>query len=547
MAEKGNNSDSPEVTWRRQRRGLLRFGAGPTTGGDSGPTAVPFEEGKIKSGKLANLTMWQAILVLSWPVLIESFLNALVGMVDTTLAASLSEAATDAVGAASYFLWFIGLVGMAIGIGVTAMISRAMGRGRVAAANAALGQAVTLSLVIGGVVAVMIYAAAPWIASLLAMEGEAKGLAVEYLRILSVGVPAQTLLLASIAACRGAGDAVKPLQVMISVNIVNMLVSFALSGATLSFATAKADGTLTQVTVLPGVDLFGFGLGGIAWGSVVAWYCGAGLITLTLIRGTHGLRIIGRRLRPHLHTMRRLIRVGLPNFFETFGMWFGNFLIIYLVGQLQAGRTAAASGAAETGLLGSHIVAIRIEAFSFMPGFAMSMAAATLAGQYLGAKAPRMATLAVLRCTVIASVIMAVFGFAFIFAGGAIVGLFTPQPTHLEIAPDLLLICGITQVPFAIAICVRGALRGAGDARVVMILTLITTYLVRLPAAWLATGVELDLFGIALPNPDPLRTVFGLDLHPLVALWLALCGEHVVRAVVFVARFLQGGWRSTKV
>jgi len=57
----------------------------------------PTPEGKIRSGRLAGLTMWQAIFVLSWPVLIESLLAATVGLVDTTLAAGLSEAATEAV------------------------------------------------------------------------------------------------------------------------------------------------------------------------------------------------------------------------------------------------------------------------------------------------------------------------------------------------------------------------------------------------------------------------------------------------------------------
>ena len=95
--------------------------------GDAAPEgSAPLinKQGTIRSGRLKGLTMWHAIWVLSWPVLIESFLNALVGLVDTTLAASLSEAATDAVGAASYFLWFISLVGMALGVGVTALVAR---------------------------------------------------------------------------------------------------------------------------------------------------------------------------------------------------------------------------------------------------------------------------------------------------------------------------------------------------------------------------------------------------------------------------------------
>src|SRR5204863_7143728 len=104
------------------------------------PARAAAVDGRIRSGRLAGLGMGAAIWVLAWPILAESFLNSLVGLTDTFLSAQLSEAATDAIGGASYLLWFIGLVVQAIGVGATALISRAVGRGRVAVANAAVGQ-----------------------------------------------------------------------------------------------------------------------------------------------------------------------------------------------------------------------------------------------------------------------------------------------------------------------------------------------------------------------------------------------------------------------
>jgi putative MATE family efflux protein len=527
----------------RLPRPLRRFFAGPSAGGDAAPSEIAVsEEGRIKSGKLAGLTMWHAIWVLAWPVLIESFLNAAVGLVDTTLAANLGESATDAVGAASYFLWFIGLVGMSIGVGVTAMIARAMGKGRVAAANAALGQSAVVAAAAGIAVGILIATLAPNIASLLAMEGDAKAMAIRYLRILAVGVPAQTILLSSIAACRGAGDSLRPLRVMAMVNTVNIAASFILAGTPFAI-TQIQNGETARRTLIPAVETFSLGITGVAWGSVIAWYVGLALILSGLIRGTHGLKLMRHRIRLHARTLTRLLRVGTPNFIETFGMWFGNFIIIFFVGRAQA--RLIDEGLSTGGLLGSHIIAIRVEALSFLPGFAMSLAAATLAGQYLGARSPRLARTAVLRCTAIAAAIMFCFGVAFLTIPQHIVGLLSPEPAHLRLSPQLLFVCGITQVPFAIGICIRGSLRGAGDTRTVMILTWISTYLVRVPLAWLASGVQLSLFGITLHNPAPLQTHF--DIHPLVAIWIALCTEHVVRASFFVARFLQGGWQHVKV
>ncbi|MCA9294689.1 MAG: hypothetical protein KDA20_12840, partial [Phycisphaerales bacterium] len=93
------------------------------------------------------------------------------------------------------------------------------------------------------------------------------------------------------------------------------------------------------------------------------------------------------------------------------------------------------------------------------------------------------------------------------------------------------------------------------DTRVVMMLTWISTYGIRLPLAWLGSGVDipLDLLpswlgggaGVVLPNPAPLQHLF--DIGPLAGMWIGLCTEHLTRATVFTARFLQGGWQRVKV
>ena len=90
--------------------------------------------------------MGAAILTLAWPVLAESFLNALVGLTDTVLSTAISNAATDAVSGAAYVNWFMGLVVQSLGLGATALISRAVGGNRLGVANAALGQSVLLAL-----------------------------------------------------------------------------------------------------------------------------------------------------------------------------------------------------------------------------------------------------------------------------------------------------------------------------------------------------------------------------------------------------------------
>ena len=52
----------------------------------------------------------------------------------------------------------------------------------------------------------------------------------------------------------------------------------------------------------------------------------------------------------------------------------------------------------DDGALGAHGMVVQIESISFMPGFALGMAASTLAGQYLGAQSKLGAAHAVRVC-----------------------------------------------------------------------------------------------------------------------------------------------------
>ena len=488
-------------------------------------------DGRLKSGRLAGLTLRAAIWVLAWPVLVDSLLNTLVGLTDTVLAAGISEPAADAVGMASYFMWFFGLVVMALDVGATALVSRSVGAGRLAVASAAVGQTLLLAIAAGLGLGLLVWASSGTVATLLFPEPESNQAFHDYMKIMALDVPFMALLYAGIACLRGCGDTFRPMRAMIVVNLVNMAASWTLAGVDLKTAAVIHGQPVTRVLIH---NPFGFDLGvtGIAVGTTIGHAVGAVIILGVLVRGVSGVKLRRRRLRPHAHTLRRLVRVGLPNFAETLGMWAGNFLVVLMVGWLGPG------------MVGAHSVAIRIEAFSFQPGFALGLAAATLAGQYLGAGSPRMARRAILVCTGAAVAIMASMGVVFIAAPRFCVGLISTQPTHLELTPRLLFVTGMVQIPFAIGIVLRTAMRGAGDVRAVWYITWLTTYGARLPLVYLLSGVDIPLpewmGGGVVTNPWPWD--WGLT-----GLWIGLCIEVTIRGVAFVWRFLHGGWARARV
>lgn len=457
------------------------------------------------AGRLAGLSLPRQVLVLSvWPLL-EQLMNFLVGTVDLTLAArlepdALGVAAADALGVAGYIGWLMGLLHMAVGIGGAALVARAVGGRHKRLANAAVGQAMILALIAGGVLGALVFFGAGLIGAAADLGTRALELCVLYLRIIAVAAPLSALLFVGGACLRGAGDTATPFWVMVGVNVVNV--------------------TASVLFVYGPEPIGGHGVAGIAAGTFIAWSVGAALILRALFRGSADMRLRWVRLRPHWHTARRIIRVGVPNLVESSGMWIGNFAVLMIVGRLVTWELAP------EGVIGAHMIAIRLESVSFLMGAAIGTAAATLAGQYLGAGRPRRARQAVALCWALSAALMVAMGLLFILIPTQLVSIISDKSLHLDLAPPVLRLAGLIQLFFATYITLAHALRGAGDTTTAMVMTYACTFGVRLPLAYLI-GVTMG--------------------YGFYGVWIALCLELVVRAAMFAWRFLHGGWTRVEV
>ncbi|MAE62970.1 MAG: hypothetical protein CMJ18_01755 [Phycisphaeraceae bacterium] len=468
--------------------------------GRSRPSTDSARSGQLP-GRLAHLSLPRQVLALSvWPLL-EQLMSFMVGVVDLALAGHLQPAdtavaAADAIGVGGFFSWLMMIIQSAVGIGATALIARAVGGRHRGLAHAALAQSMLLALAVGAALAAAMFLTASTLATVTGLKGLGQSWCAIYLRILAAAAPFSALLLIGNAALRGAGDTRTPFAVMVVVNVVNIAVS---------------------ALLVYGPEPFGgHGVRGIASGTVIAWFIGAILILARLMRRGGVIRLHWHRLRPHWHTLRRIVRVGLPNMFESVvGMWFGNFVVVMIVGRI-----------ADQAVLGAHQTVIRIEAVSFLPGFAMGIAASTLVGQYLGMGDAVRARRAANLCWLYGAAIMVAMGILFMAVPHWLVGLITTAEPLLELAPTPLRICGPFQIFLATQIVLAGALRGAGDTRATMWMTLVSMFLVRVPAAWL----------LAIPA--------GLGLN---GIWIAMGIEMFVRAALFAWRFMSNRWAEVRV
>ncbi|HEV8291407.1 MAG TPA: MATE family efflux transporter [Tepidisphaeraceae bacterium] len=449
-----------------------------------------------------NALLLRQLIWLSVPVLAENVLHLFVGLTDTYLANHLPDtpnlrpAAASAVGTISYLLWFIGLIVGAIATGSTALIARAVGARHRSLANSVCGQSVLLAILLGVVLGILLYLGADQLVIATRLQGPAKHFARSYARMLSISLPFNTLMLVANACLRGAGDTLSPALSMIAVDVINMFFS-----ASLTYGWF-------------GMPRMGFE--GIALGTVIAYIAGGVIQFVVLEIGRGGIRLHRHRMRPHWHTIKRILKIGVPSGMEWVLTWVANFAMIIILNQIDPTNAMPAA----------HHNAVRLEAMSYLSGFAIATAAATLVGQSLGMRNPRRATRSAYLAYALGGGIMTFFGIIFIFFGRYLANWMSADAHIAELTARCLFITGFIQSFFAAAIVFGGALRGAGDTFAVMIINLASIILIRF------LGVMIVGFYLRL----------GLG-----AIWVVLCTDLLCRGVMMYLRFLHGGWRHVEV
>lgn len=454
---------------------------------------------RYAGGNRRTRSIVRQVLMLALPVMAEQVLNMAVGLTDTYLANHLGgdpAAPTAAVGTMAYVLWFIGLIVSALATGSTAIIARATGARHRSLANKVAGQSISGALALGLILGMVFWVAADPIIGLTGLAPEAREYARTYLRILALSLPFTLPMFTANACLRGSGDTLRPAMVMIVVGVTNVVVSFALTYGWW------------------GLPALGFA--GIAIGTTTSYVIGGGLAVAVLTRGNDNVRLLAGRMRPHWHTVRRILRIGLPTAFEGLLGWAANFAIVIVINRMDESSVSAAA----------HINAIRIESLSYLSGMAFATAAAALVGQHLGRNDPNGAARSAYAAYALGGGLMILVGLLFILFPRVPAGLLSEDPRILDLTARCLFITGFCQAGFAANLIFGGALRGAGDTYVAMLLNLASVLGARFAGVmivgwWLQMG--------------------------LAAIWVVLAFELLLRGILVYGRFLQGGWRHVTV
>lgn len=414
---------------------------------------------------------------------------------DTKLVASLGRAAVAAVGIGDQLMQFTIVAFAAFNIGTTAVVARAWGANQERDAAAAARQALLAVTAVGTVLA----AAGHWLAhpgvALMGAAGDTLPLAGSYLKTVALSVPAMGVLMVCTASMRGAGDTRTPLYITLGMNAIHLLFSY--------------------ILIFGRLGLPALGILGAATSAIIARWLGASVALVLLVRGHSRLRLY--RLwatRPDPVVIRRIMRVGVPAAMEQLVMRFG---------QMSYFRIVASLGTAS---LAAHRLAIQAESLSYSPGMGFGVAATTLVGQGLGARKPKFAEASAYQTFRLACLLMGGMGLAFVLWPAAICRFFIDDPEVVALGASVLRIVGLAQPGLALSMVAAGALRGAGDTRWTLVITMFGIWLIRVPLAYFLV----------------LRLDWGL-----VGAWIAMSTDLWIRGLSMLGRFQSGGWKKVAV
>ena len=437
---------------------------------------------------------------LAWPAIIENLLVMSVGIADTAMVGRLGAASLAAVDISNRLIMFALAVFSAILIGTTAVVARSIGAEDRATANQALRQAlimvatIALPLIIPGTIF-----ARKCIEFMMVMQEtpdiEVVSLGAQYMQI-TVPFMLFALVMMTINSClRGAGDTRTPMVVTGVSNVVNIIGNYLL---------------IYGIGPCPAM-----GVAGAAWSTNIARMIGAVLVIRAVYRGHGRLSLnIKERFRIDTDIMKRILRVGFPAAIEQGLMRSAQLIYGMIVASMDTVSIAA------------HAVALTAESISFMPGAGFSLAATTLVGQNMGANNPEQAERSGYQSGYMATLVMSAMGVLFFAFPRFFVGLFSKDPAVVDLAAKCLRLVAISQPALAWVQTLGGGLRGVGDTRWVMAITVVGFWGVRISLAYvLAISAGLGLLGA----------------------WIAMVVDLFVRSVLLVLRFRQGGWKELEV
>ena len=447
--------------------------------------------------------MFATIMALAWPTMFEQLMQTAVQYIDTAMVGSLGTQATAAVGATSTVSWLVGSSISALGVGFLTFIARAYGAGNKEQAARYTAQAVLITIVTGILFTILTLTLSSQVPVWMKVDPAITDLAARYFFIIYAPMLPRTATIIFGTVLRAAGDTKTPMRVGLCINLINVVLNFLLIFPTSSYHLGSIS------FCIPGA---GLGVTGAALASAIAFTVGGIYMTIVLFRHPV-LSPRGQKLTPDMEILRPCLKVAFPNMLQRFGTSLGYVVFASMINSLGDISTAA------------HTIANTVESAFYIPGYGMQTAAATLAGNALGAgNKKQMQEFS--RTIIFIEVVLMILSGGLLFAfAPAMMQLFTKDSAVILLGTQVLRMVALSEPFYGVSIIIEGILQGVGKTVVPFVYNILCMWGIRIIGTFICT--QLMDYG-------------------LVSAWGCMIGHNLILFILFLIHYLKGHWNPLK-
>jgi putative MATE family efflux protein len=454
------------------------------------------DAGTARRGDLTQGHIGKTLLAFALPTLASSILQSLNGTINAIwVGRFLGENALAATANANMVMFLLTSFVFGFGMAATILIGQAWGRKDVDGARRVFGTTSGTFLLVNIGIAIAGFSLSGSILRLLGTPAAAEPLALDYLRVIFLAMPALLLLTLLMMALRGAGDSMTPLWFMIVAVIL--------------------DSGLNPVFILGLGPAPRMGIAGSALATLIANYTALiGLLAYMYLKDLP-LRLRGRELRyllPDFAILKTMIEKGLPIGIQMIVISLSAIALVGLVNREGVDTTAAFG------------VALQLWTYVQMPAMALGAAVSAMAAQNIGAgmwdRVGQITRVGIIQSLLITGGLIVLLTLAdravlALFMGGNSPALPIARHIHVVATWNFLLF-GVMMVLFA-TVRANGA--------------------VWAPLIILAVGLVPVRFGWIFATSRWL----GAD-----AIWTSFLVSSFVNLVLAAIYYLKGGWRKAR-
>jgi putative MATE family efflux protein len=393
---------------------------------------------------------WKKLLAFTLPLLIGNVFQQLYGLADAIMLGNwVGVHALAAVTSTLpiLFLILVFMIGIAMGAGV--MVSQYFGAKKREELSRTIGVSITLTTVLGLVLAIFGSMGTRPLLVLLNTPEEIIEYSVIYINILLWGILGTGYFNMLSGILRGVGDSFSPLLYLIFASVFNIILNVLL------------------IYVL-GLGVMGAAIGTIAAQSVTAVLC---LRKMLKMKDVFDMKL--SYLIPQKALVKQVLRLGIPT---------GASQAVFAVAMLLVQPLVNNFGLL---VLAANNIVMKIDGLVMMPNFSFGNAMTVYAGQNMGANKPERIAQGTKQCLLLALGTAFVLVIILLIFGRSVAGWFTDIDEVLDMSVRFIRILAFGYLAFAVNIVLWGTIRGAGDAMTPMYAAMFNTVLIRVPSAFL--------------------------------------------------------------